>query len=61
MSKDVTTFLMWAAEPHLESDIKWDLKPYLFNYFNYFSLFQYEEKYGHVLNLKFNTSPSLTI
>ena len=27
MSKDVTTFLMWAAEPHLRSlDTKWVLK-----------------------------------
>ena len=26
MSKDVTTFLMWAAEPHLESRHKWVLK-----------------------------------
>ena len=31
MAKDVTTFLMWAAEPHLESpDIKWVLEAILY-------------------------------
>ena len=33
MSKDVTTFLTWAAEPHLEEDIKWVKNYYLSYYF----------------------------
>ena len=42
MSKDVTTFLMWAADL-IESDIKWVLKQ-LYTYYSYnFSLFKYEE------------------
>ena len=40
MSKDVTTFLMWAAEPHLEARHRMGFKSNnIFNYFNSFSLF----------------------
>ena len=40
MSKDVTTFLMWAAEPHLESRHQMGFKAIVYlDYFNYLSLF----------------------
>ena len=28
MAKDVVTFLAWAAEPHLDQDIRWGLKQF---------------------------------
>jgi hypothetical protein len=44
MSKDVTTFLTWAAEPELEERHRDRCKSnYLFNSFNNFSLLKYEK------------------
>ena len=51
MSKDVTTFLTWAAEPHLNQD-KNGLKSYYLSYYIYsVDLFEHE-KVGQGLTLK---------
>ena len=44
MSKDVTTFLMWAAEPHLESRHQMGFKAIVYLIIlTIFGLFQHEK------------------
>ena len=44
MAMDVTTFLTWASEPHLEARHQTGLKGYyVSDYINYFGLFEYEK------------------
>jgi ubiquinol-cytochrome c reductase cytochrome c1 subunit len=62
MSKDVTTFLMWAAEPHLESRHQMGFKAIIYliilTILVYFSM---KKIWSRVRICKFNTSPSLTL
>ena len=60
MAKDVTTFLTWTAEPHLETRHKMGVKSS--NFFNniYFLVYLSMKEFGQGLTLKNNTSPSLT-
>ena len=61
MAKDVTTFLMWSAEPHLETRHKTGFRVIVYLIILTILVYLTMKKFGHVLKRKFKTSPSLTI